>query len=116
MSRPSKVKVGHLTYTIEWTSEEDWPAEHSGDGGLTFNHSARILVRLGDKDASPQVHREILLHEIMHACWAVSMVCHTNWREVASDDVEETAIRFSSPVLLDVLRSNPTVARFLTEK
>lgn len=78
-----------------------------GSGSCNF-HDHRIEVTLG---FSPLYTKETLLHEVLHAAWERAFPnAPLSW-----DAQEEKFIRAISPVLLGILRDNPTLVRYLTE-
>lgn len=112
-ARPTSVKVGYVDFTIRWLSDEEWRRECPGDqdnSGTTESTEARISIRV-PKDGHPVHLRETLLHEIVHACFQVSGLSTENHR--AMDDLEEAFVTRLTVVLIDVLRSNPDVTKFL---
>jgi hypothetical protein len=110
--RPTNVKVGYIDFMIHYLSDEEWKERDldEKDGGQMHGAGAEIFVR--DAKGQHELHqREILLHEIMHACVYVSGLIFENYRTL--EDIEETFIMRTSPVLIDVLKSNPDVTKFI---
>jgi hypothetical protein len=119
MTRPRKARVGHLTFSITWVKEADWAglkdrigSEVEDAGGLTNGVTEDIFVRLNDNITENNL-KEVLLHELMHACYYVSMKNYDNLFK--EEDAEEALIRYISPHLLSVLRDNAPVRRYLFE-
>lgn len=98
--KPKKVNVGPFRYTIAWV--EDLP---ESSGFTNMDH--RIIGVAGSCDE--QTQRETLLHEILHA-----VIDMTGLRG-EDKDKEEKLVASISPVLYDVLRSNPTVVAYLLD-
>lgn len=124
VSRPDSVIVAHRTYHIHWLEQDQWIAEGIDDGlrGWTEHASGRILIRLSFEDArsADDMLREIVLHEILHACTSVSMVWNS-WGPLDNEKcqefatIEELIIGAMSPVLLRVLLDNPNVLAYLLD-
>lgn len=114
--RPTSVKIGYITFGIEYLSDDQWKEKEfsDDDGGRCFGAEATIFVR--DNGKIDQIHiREILLHEILHACFYSSgLAIEDNLR--VQENIEEHVVWRVSPVLLDTLRSNPEVSRFLESR
>lgn len=104
MKRPREVVVGPFTYSVEWPV---W-AEEDGEpmSGRAEHSTLTIFVSTG---LHVELQRKVLLHEIMHAC--VFVTGHNS-----SEVTEEHFIRGTAFALLDVLRDNPEVVRFITSK
>lgn len=106
MKPPRFVKVGPYRYRIEFTAEE---LENSSYAECDLKKEV-IRVRM---TLSEGITRDTILHEIMHAVWdAFSVMTKTDHLE----DVEEHVIRHLSTGVLGVLRDNPRLVAYLTEK
>lgn len=111
---PATVEVGSLTYTIDF-SVEGWSdaisAQNNGhdpeDGRYYGFHDASGCNIWINPHATIEIQRESLLHEVMHACQFVA--CLPNRGKSSG----EAFISRLSPVLIDTLRRNPDLARFL---
>jgi len=113
LSRPQRVKVGYIPFEVEYLDDEQWRKRglEEGDGGNLFGYKGSILVRTFDELHENNV-REVLLHEVLHACAYISgLSVEGEYHRL--DDVEETFVARISPVLLDVLRSNPSLLKYL---
>jgi hypothetical protein len=109
MSRPTKVKVGHVLFTIKWVDKDDWKDPET-DGTMEMS-SGTIEINVGPEE-SMEIHRqECLMHEILHAVFATTQITHEKWHRL--DDVEEHVVRYTSPTLMNVLRDNPKVLEYL---
>lgn len=88
------IKVGHLTYTVEYANKEQMDADNKyGD----CNHR-REVIRLS-RDMSVGRETEVLIHEIMHA------ICHVYGY---NDDMkEEDTVTCISKGFAQVLMDNP---------
>lgn len=65
-----------------------------------------------DPNQGPDQLAATLLHEVLHAVWSTVGLSHANLAEV--EDREETVVAALEPLLLDVLRRNPKLVRYLT--
>lgn len=61
--KPIKVKIGNISWTIDFVSPKDNQLLN-GEFGVTIFKSATIYI---DKDLKPDVMKETLLHELFHA-------------------------------------------------
>lgn len=117
VARPSSVKVGLVTYQIRWLTQEEWQLGNHDEnaGGLTYHRQQYIAVQLlpGSQEIT---YQEILFHEIQHAVWGISMMSAYDFTAAASHDgdVEEAAIRMTTPIFMMVLRDNPEVFKYIT--
>lgn len=115
MPRPTKLKIGYITFTVEYLRDSVWLRKGlpPGDGGQTHGAAASIKVR--DATDLDEIHvREVLLHEVLHACvYASGLALEGDPRALL--DIEETFVSRTAPTLLDVLRVNPGLVEYLTE-
>jgi hypothetical protein len=113
VKRPTRAKVGYQVYTIGWLDESEWEAAGLPDNtnGATRPSHGIIAIRLGF-NRSEEWYRETLVHELLHACFAVSRI------DVYMDDkvldAEELVCNTQAPMLLALFRENPKVLRYLT--
>jgi hypothetical protein len=112
MTLPGSVVVGPVRYKIT-DSAEDWHAYEQDEGGrhrdeLGLAWHSRALILLNPKDPDAQVRRVTVLHEVCHAI--IEAVGHSNGKLS-----EEQWVRLFSPLLLDTLRRNPDLTRWLLE-
>lgn len=98
--RPERVTVLGQPFDVEYRGPDhlDLGKEHAM--GRTSLSRLRIVV---DSDMHPHQLRDTVLHEVLHACNLVI--------DPAADDEEQVARL--TPVLLDVMRSNPDVVAWL---
>jgi hypothetical protein len=75
--------------------------------GETDLGAQRMTVR---DDLGPDQERDTVLHEVLHALLGVGGAAGL------SSDEEETVVRLLAPTMLDVLRRNPVLVRYLTER
>lgn len=115
--RPTSLKIGWMDFEVRYLDDEEWTAEPSlseGDGGQCDGAIAVISIRLAEHQHDIHV-KEILLHEVMHACfYACGITVNEDLRTVP--DIEEHVVFRTAPFMLGVLRDNPDLAAFLTEK
>lgn len=82
----------------------DWFCDLHGEFGTWDLAEQRIEI---DKSVSPLLAVDVLLHEIMHACWEFS--------SLAKKEKEERVVSTLSSGLAAVLNSNPTIAMWIAE-
>ncbi len=117
MPPPSKVKVGIFVYSVQ-VGGPDWKAavkkKPSAGGrlaGHTDNLSLTISVRPG---LAPGAEREVVVHELLHACVNVAGQPIESMRRKCG--LEENAVSVIAPTLLGVIRENPPLLRYLTAR
>lgn len=109
MKRPRRVEVGPFRFRVRW-SRKATHAAACADGDLVLGScSHRTETITVDPDQTPGMQRDTLLHECLHAVLG-------NSGAQLEDDEEERLVRTLSPLLLDLLRRNPTLVRFLLEE
>lgn len=112
--RPSEVEVGFLTFKINWLTPEEWKnsghdAEHDGN-----TEQGKAIINICLSEGYPeQSLREVLLHEILHACWYVSGL--TFYPGNKEKDIEEYLVTIQALELINVLQKNPKVVKYLME-
>lgn len=102
---PQRIKVGPLTYRVKLWKKR--PADNARNWGLCDRESCTILIH--ERLSRPRF-REVLLHEVMHACY------DTSGLTLKDDCPEEMVVNDLSFALLGVLRDNPDLVAFLTAK
>lgn len=111
MKRPTEVYIGWMQWRIRWVrSTAKWCADNSeDDAGSCHVMQGRIDIRV--VDGYPEdVYRQLLMHELLHACWHVSS---TEGTHIKRKEWEEVRVGLISPVLLAMLRDNPKVTKYL---
>jgi hypothetical protein len=111
------VTVGHQVFSINYLTEDEWSAERWPDeaAGVTYEHMGFIGLRM-EANITENKLRERLLHEILHACWAVSNLTHLMDMDGGlPDDMEESIQLIQTVPLLQTLRDNPEVVAYLTD-
>lgn len=99
MSRPDAVVVLGQPFSIEYVAAGAFAGETYG---RTDHALQRITVRT---DCSPHQERDTVMHELLHAAG-----------DIVGQSLGETVVGAIAPVLLDVLRANPAVVAYLTER
>lgn len=99
MTLPNKLKIGYYDYMIEhWDSNLATAAQRYGECDR-LNNVIRINLSLPE-----QHHKEVLLHEIVHAIWSE--------RNLPSS-LEEEIVSQLSVALAAVFKDNPELVRYL---
>jgi hypothetical protein len=105
--RPRHIKIGPFRYAVEYTDSPTSIIVANDDAGRCIHDSCKIII---NSTMHPAMVRESVFHEMLHAV--------TNTTGVASalgDEKEEATVTTLSATLLDVLRRNPGLVRYLTE-
>lgn len=98
-----KLKIAAFDFNV--VSWHNRAADASGCFGECS--TSEQLIRIAD-NLSPTRLRDILLHEILHAIW---------WAyRLADEDKEERTVTTLATGLAQVLRDNPKLREFLSEK
>lgn len=99
------MKIGPYRYTIKEKNINEYLTEDSEKKlGYTDRDSQRILIQPGQ---GRDRFVETFLHEILHVCWEAA--------GLLGEAEEEDAIRQLSPVLVEVLRNNPSMVQFIVD-
>jgi hypothetical protein len=99
---PASVRVGYRTLAVEaWAHEE---ADTAGECGRFDTENDRILI---DTAYGAATVAETLIHEVLHACYALG--------HVSEQDSEERTVAILSTQLAQVIRDNPDLVAFLSE-
>jgi hypothetical protein len=119
VSKPDTVRVLHRAYEVKWLLDIEW----KGAGldmdlrGYSDHSTQFIAVRL-EMEGEP-VHKdglqEVFLHELLHAVHNSTMIWNS-WDDMPSKDystIDELFVGFASPVLLNVMRDNPDVVKWV---
>lgn len=107
---PDTVKIGHMVWTIDCTEEAINEArKEEGDqdlAGHSWPRKQRISI---DPELGPDIKRETLNHELMHAAFAAGGSPDLK----GVDDPEELFVCVASPQYLVILADNPDVVKYL---
>ena len=98
---PRTIKVGPHTYTVVRKTAEEMP---DSLGSCEFD-DLQIWIR---KRLRTSKAKEILLHEVLHACTHPTMNC-------SGDHSDEDFVAAVAPVLLEVMLENPKLVEYLTK-
>jgi len=98
---PAQLRVGHAVFQVR--SDRDVCAREQTLGS-THGDSRSIIV---DEAMNPDLARQVLLHELLHA------VVYVSGYRFDDDDAEERAVAALTGPLLSTLRDNPDLAPFL---
>lgn len=100
-ARPTRVKVGPFTWRI--IQEDPADPETMGETALR-----ELVIRI-DGTVTEDIWRETLLHELLHACHLVAGI------DADAATTGEGVVTAVSPLLLDLLRTNPRVRAYLLQ-
>ena len=101
--KPSSLHVGHMSYDIDYNDEAN--CDELAADGFTHEGTRRIGIR---PTLHPDYEREVLLHDALHACVDVT-------RLGLSYKAEERIVDHLTGPLLDLIRRNPELIRFLQQ-
>jgi len=107
MSRPRSLRIGAHKWRVLWSKSAVARHLHGQDdaGGTCSVEFLEIaVVPLANKN----VERGVLLHEILHAC------VESSQPDIDYDTEERFVASITAP-LLDALRSNPSLTKYLLE-
>lgn len=107
---PSRVQVGPYLYRV--VTDADSVRRHERSVGGEYLHGGHDYEQgeiAVDGNAAPAVQAVTLTHELLHA---LSGLVDSRLSAAA----EERLIESLAPALVDVLRRNPALVRFLTGK
>lgn len=104
---PATVKVGPFDYRII-IGGKDWDDARlrENDADLIGHHNPGTLTVSMAPGLVVGAQREVLLHELLHACFNAA-------GQPVSDGSEEDAVRTLAPTVLALLRDNPAVVTYL---
>lgn len=107
MKVPKRIKSGPFSLTTE-----DDPArlkDVSGDAAL-FTKECKLIY---DGKQAPSYLRDSVLHECLHSAYQQTPLLDVSEE---GNEREEKVVQAITPRLLDLLRDNPNLVRFLLEK
>jgi hypothetical protein len=112
MKPPRTVKVGVHTYKVVADKAAiDALSASSGEGKLGECDSSALTITI-DPTMADTMEKETVVHELLHACCDLAGLQEDPGMDSAG---EERVVRRLSPLILDVLRANPSLVRYLTE-
>ena len=100
---PTSVKIGFIHYEIRWRTQKQMPEYF----GYSSYEDSKILL---NTEMPHDLRRETLLHEIMHMC--VEIRNRSGGLSYPTPD-EDKYIETISPALMEVLRDNPELVKWL---
>tara|TARA_Y100000310_G_C20235483_1_gene602207 strand:+ start:107 stop:466 length:360 start_codon:yes stop_codon:yes gene_type:complete len=106
MTKPTKFKSGYFTWKIVWIDEAADECYGKTDMG-----NKRILIY---KHQDSETERETLLHEILHVVLEDKIEAvfnHDGERKL--EEKEESLVRLTSPVLMQILCENKELQNYL---
>lgn len=107
MTIPKSVVVGPHTVTVR--SDPDTCLLLREDGKSGDSLKPQLVIRV-DTTCPHTTAADTLLHEVLHHIWDITSL------RLGDNEREERVISALSPLLLDVLRRNPTLVTYLTAK
>jgi hypothetical protein len=112
--RPDWAFVGNHTYGIEWVDTAEWEQRRLQEDADAVTYSTRQSIMMKcHADVSESHFQEVLLHELLHACWDATMLTHMDMAE--QKDHEEAIISIQAPAILFVLKQNPHLVAWLMD-
>ena len=110
MKKPAKIRVLHRTIPIRWDATSiNRASREEGEPLHGVYRSGEILIA----PDQPDIERETLLHEILHAL--IDQTALASDGGPLSGDSEEQVIRTLSPLLFHTLRNNAALTRWLIQ-
>lgn len=111
---PKKVKVGSIAYAVVASTEAHDEAQRrmtaDDESGFLEGWSSGRLAEIGLMPGmNTQYARQVMVHEVLHQVLTVSAI------EVSLED-EERMVRAMESGVLQVLRDNPALVKWLTDK
>lgn len=114
-----KVKIGpHIwTVTRDAVKAAKTKAEESSTGTYGVMDTTTLSVNV-DPACERSMQDEVLLHEILHACFASSGDIFSTVADarMEADDLEECIVANLAPVLLGVLQDNPQLVQRIAKE
>lgn len=107
---PSPIKVGPYEYTIHFRPER--AMDLFGYLAITFTTKQVILVSAGMAGGHL---RETVLHEIMHTCQNIKDRMGVDGLDSDGTMTADEFIERTAPELLEVLKDNPELVKWLTK-
>lgn len=104
---PKQLVIGPHTYEVR--TDDDTARSLREENRRGDSQCDRCLIRL-DLDLPHSQIAETLLHETIHCAWAQTSLSEVD----ALRDHEEGIVRSLAPLLLHLLRANPTFVNYLT--
>ena len=110
MKKPTRIRVLHRTIPIRWSPAAiNRASREEGEPLHGVYRSGEILI----SPDQPDIERETLLHEILHAL--IDQTALASDGGPLSGDNEEQVVRTLSPLLFHTLRNNTALTRWLIQ-
>lgn len=111
---PPSILIGHLRFAVKMSQEEINQENCNLKSDLAgFGSTTRQVIGLRP-DIAPDYMAEVLLHEVLHQCLRAANCDPSRDAEAGLKDVEERAVAAMAGPLLQTLRDNPVLVRYLT--
>lgn len=104
---PKRIKIGYLDVTIDSTSEGLLFSFNRHDEVVFGRYEERTATIFLSTDAHPDVVKETLVHEIVHAIIRQSALSFET-------EEEERIVRSISPLIYSTLKDNKNLLNYLT--
>jgi hypothetical protein len=121
MPRPSSIRVLGQRYKIDYSIDPKelliWGEEDGEENKIgaqmagKSNHSTQEIVVRGEPAVSHDSERDTLLHEALHAVFAL-----TNLDQEMSDHKQELMVSRLTPAILLLMKDNPEFISYLMEE
>ena len=105
---PKTIVVGPFTYSVTFDQAAIDAASVAADTSLRGETDHALLTIVVHPKLAAQQAVETLLHEVLHTVMTVAGITQD-----FGDDKEEQIVNRTSPLLLDVLRRNPSLVAYL---
>lgn len=110
MRLPKLIKVGHLRVSVVYQKG------FSASAGVNGAYGADTQTVIIDPSLGPDQERETLIHEALHAIMAacgLDLLFKEAEKALDTKEFEEQVVNNMSSRLLELLRDNPNLLRFL---
>ena len=107
MSRPLRLDILDIPFEVVWDDTTD----HDDDGDEASIETGTQRVLMFSKTFGPDHERRVMLHEILHG-----IISLTSQEDRFVKGGEENIVDSMSTALLQVLRSNPHLVRYLVDR
>lgn len=105
---PTSITIGPHTYSVDTSPEAATRLRAEAKCGDSHRDIQQIRV---DTEGAHTATAETMLHEALHMCWSQAALSELG---DGLADREEHIIATLSPLLLHLLRANPTLVAYLT--
>lgn len=112
MSRPRKVTINGVEWSITYKKKKAWKTDKHGKGNSGETYAATFSIYVLIESINENNVREVLQHELMHACLASSGGTYV-MTYIKIEDAEEVLIGTLSGTFIAMVRNNPEVREYL---